>query len=283
MILNLGRFHIHWRLSCLPLVHKCIRNRRCPLLVFEISQPEDGGRGHRRRRRIRSILAHTHASFGSVQEAVMSLRRGMSRAIEGVSPEVMDHLDHPLINVQGGGSQKKKDQTSADPISRDVTEYSTSTLIDLSIWTPEIQCGAGPLTPYVCMGLISKESESGWGLSPGRSRSPASALFRVLLLEEGVCIIRVQRRAHGASSAGVAVFLFSLSDSGSASLPRDLEDKRTKCVNPMCGWDDAIPSLNASSMDGWTDWPPIPPSLCCSNFISLLEPSTHSLPVENLF
>ena len=132
-------------------------------------------------------------------------------------------------------------------------------------------------------GAYQQRERERMGLISRQKQKPASALFRVLLLEEGVCIIRVQRRAHGASSAGVAVFLFSLSDSGSASLPRDLEDKRTKCVNPMCGWDDAIPSLNASSMDGWTDWPPIPPSLCCSNFISLLEPSTHSLPVENLF
>ena len=129
--------------------------------------------------------------------------------------------------------------TAPIPISRAVNERSVSTL-DLSLWTPEIQSGAGRLGVCGCMTLSANESECVCGayLPIGRKEKSIIPLLR-FLLEGGIRITLTPRRAERRVYRGVAAPLSLPSDSRSA--PVGLEDKRTKCVNPMgmmpsCVW-----------------------------------------------
>ena len=111
-----------------------------------------------------------------------------------------------------------------------VNEHSVSTL-DLSLWTPEIQSGAGPLGVCGCMTL-----------SAGRARQFGAYLPIVAHCGayKPQCIVCFPRRdSYNSDTAtggmrvrrGVAVLLSSPPDARSA--PVGLEDKRTKWVNPM--------------------------------------------------
>ena len=132
-----------------------------------------------------------------------------------------------LINRRGGS----QNGTDTAPISRAVNERSVSTL-DLSFWTPETQSGAGRLGVCGCMTLSAKETERGRGLSPNRKEAK--------VYNPPHCFVCSSRRnsCHSATASGggrvyrgVAALLSLPSDSRSA--PVGLEDKRTKCVNPM--------------------------------------------------
>lgn len=129
---------------------------------------------------------------------------------------------------QSPGDRLEK-ETSAGPISRDVTERSVSTL-DLSIWTPEIQSGAGLFGVSVCMGLSAARARGLAYLSMEAETRKRSISF--LPPRGGIHIVQTPRRVQNASCAGVAVLVFLLPDSRSAP-SLGLEDKRTKCVNPM--------------------------------------------------
>ena len=115
-------------------------------------------------------------------------------------------------------------ETDMDPTFRDVTEYSASTL-DLdagdSIWRlPSLF--PSPALWMMSVRFGTAKGTEGRSHPPGRSRNLHAFFSFVSPLPRVVT-----------NTAEVAALLFSSSDSRSACL--GLEDKRTKCVNPMGG------------------------------------------------
>ena len=92
-----------------------------------------------------------------------------------------------------------RDEHGPDMISRAVNEHGVSTL-DLALWTPGIQSGAGRLGACGCMTLSAREDESVGGLSPEARVYKAGASFAP---RGGIRITRRPRRAESASNAGL--------------------------------------------------------------------------------
>ena len=102
-----------------------------------------------------------------------------------------------------------RDEHGPDMISRAVNEHGVSTL-DLALWTPGIQSGAGRLGACGCMTLSAREDECVWGAYLPKQESIRPVLR--LHLEEGFVSLggRVGRKARPTRGCYLVIFTFRL-------------------------------------------------------------------------